>query len=499
MPIEILSPDLDGTGFATSRSSSARPPGARRRSRRRRGSTRAAPSSTCSPSCRFFSTGASCSGSAAVGKGDSTPRRNGSRFRPPRTRSRPDRPARRSSPGPTTAFRSSWSRRKGRARARAADRRDVAPLRQPFVHSEQRACPRPRRRQRSGAARPGRARPRGLSRLAVGPRRLARRRARDADRFLAPRRASRAPARARSGRTRRKQKRTRSAAAKRRAGLARDRAAAVGRPRRRPAAGSRLSRPAVQRTPAGAAESRRRRLRTARSIRSPTPSWPARLVWRRSERRRCGREVVWVGELDGAAGAELVTSEEIPNEKDTMRAELDEARRPRARVRVHALDSRGIWDPVPRSTFEIEGYAFEGGGSDEDDPGDTGDGFGFELPTGVRDLDGDGRLDIVAIRLDFSLFEAMRVLTTHSIKIGLDFGIYRQGDGNVVRAGAGPRPLRRAQAPPGRRLDRPALVVRRRLRRRRARRLRAARARPQGHHPPRRGRRAVRARKPTSR
>ena len=47
--------------------------------------------------------------------------------------------------------------------------------------------------------------------------------------------------------------------------------------------------------------------------------------------------------------------------------------------------------------------------------------------------DGDGRLDLIALSLDFSLFEAMRVLATKSIKLGLDFGIYRQGEGLSFR------------------------------------------------------------------
>ena len=147
-----------------------------------------------------------------------------------------------------------------------------------------------------------------------------------------------------------------------------------------------------------------------------------------------GREISWIGELDGDPGAELVISQEIHGGKDSMRAELDEAKRPKSRVEVHALDANGVWTAAPRSTFEIEGYVFEGGEGGSDDSDDDGDGFEFSLPAGVRDLDGDGRLDLIAIRLDFSLFEAMRILTTHSIKLGLDFGVYRQGEGNAFRA-----------------------------------------------------------------
>jgi hypothetical protein len=48
----------------------------------------------------------------------------------------------------------------------------------------------------------------------------------------------------------------------------------------------------------------------------------------------------------------------------------------------------------------------------------------------MRDLNGDGRLDLVAMTLDFSLFQAVRVLTTKRIGIGLDFHIYcQQPDG----------------------------------------------------------------------
>ncbi len=142
------------------------------------------------------------------------------------------------------------------------------------------------------------------------------------------------------------------------------------------------------------------------------------------------RSVDWFGDLDGDGAAEVVTSQEIPSVKDSMRAELAEAKRPHARIRVHALGADGRWTPAPKSEFTVEGYLFEGGGSDESDDGE---GIGFSFPSGVLDLDGDGKLDLVALSLDFSLFEAMRVLTTKSIKLGLDFGIYRQGAGLTFR------------------------------------------------------------------
>ncbi|MEO8198607.1 MAG: VCBS repeat-containing protein [Thermoanaerobaculia bacterium] len=167
----------------------------------------------------------------------------------------------------------------------------------------------------------------------------------------------------------------------------------------------------------------------------PLPGWsdspaPASPVPAGGKSDAPGRDVVWFGDLDGDGAAEVVTSQEIPSVKDSMRAELAEAKRPHARIGVHALGADGRWTPAPKSEFTVEGYLFEGGGGDDDDDGE---GIGFSFPSGVRDLDGDGKLDLIALSLDFSLFEAMRVLATKSIKLGLDFSIYRQGAGLSFR------------------------------------------------------------------
>jgi hypothetical protein len=155
-----------------------------------------------------------------------------------------------------------------------------------------------------------------------------------------------------------------------------------------------------------------------------------------------GREVAWLGDLDGDGRAEVVTTEGIPPAKDSMRAELADAKRPHTRVRVQALGPDGRWTPAVKAEFVIEGYVFEGGdgeggsaGSDDSDADedDDGGGIGIAFPSGVRDLDGDGKLELVALTLDFSLFEAMRILTTKTIQLGLDFGIYRQGEGLTFR------------------------------------------------------------------
>lgn len=125
-------------------------------------------------------------------------------------------------------------------------------------------------------------------------------------------------------------------------------------------------------------------------------------------------EVVWIGDLDGVGRGEVVTQEEIEPAKDTMRAELAAARRPRNRYRIHDLGPDLAWNPEPRLTFELEGYIF----------GDETDAIG--LPQGIGDIDGDGRVDMVGLSLDFSLLQAVRILAARSLRLGLDFQPYCQ-------------------------------------------------------------------------
>jgi len=131
-------------------------------------------------------------------------------------------------------------------------------------------------------------------------------------------------------------------------------------------------------------------------------------------------EVIWVGDLDGAPGAELVVSEERESDGDSMRAELAEARQPHYHYRIHGFGPDRRWRPEPEREFDQIGYVF--GGDDE-----------FRLPSGVRDLDGDGRRDLIAITLDFSLLQAIRIVATRSLRLGLDFlPVCQQPDGSFL-------------------------------------------------------------------
>jgi len=89
---------------------------------------------------------------------------------------------------------------------------------------------------------------------------------------------------------------------------------------------------------------------------------------------------------------------------------------PPFRWRLHRSDSGLAMTAAPYRTFQAIGYAE--GGEDPD--------VGIRLPGGFRDLDGDGRRDLVTLTLDFSVLQAMRILATRSISIGLDFHVWCQ-------------------------------------------------------------------------
>ena len=124
-------------------------------------------------------------------------------------------------------------------------------------------------------------------------------------------------------------------------------------------------------------------------------------------------EVVWIGDLDGDGRAELVGAERLEDDGGSLRAELAAARRPRSRLRIHRLGPGALRDPAPAAELEIEGYLVP---EADESP----------VPGGLADLDGDGRLELIAVTLDFSLFEAARALTARAVEIGFAFAIWSQ-------------------------------------------------------------------------
>jgi hypothetical protein len=135
-------------------------------------------------------------------------------------------------------------------------------------------------------------------------------------------------------------------------------------------------------------------------------------------------ETAFFGDLDGDGVAEYARAEELSADDAGLRTSLREAKVPPFRWRLHRSGSGLAIAPAAYQSFQAIGYA---------EAGDGGEG-GIRLPGGFQDLDGDGRRDLVTITLDFSLLQAMRILATRTISIGLDFHVWCQRpDGGFAR------------------------------------------------------------------
>lgn len=119
-------------------------------------------------------------------------------------------------------------------------------------------------------------------------------------------------------------------------------------------------------------------------------------------------------DLDGDGRAELVRRRFIERPGDGLRAGLKEARRPRFELSFHRVTTGGEVAPEPYAVTEIEGHLLENAGPFTLDP--------------FVDLDGDGREELVAVTLRFSMMQAVRVVVTKKISVGIDFHIWRQDD-----------------------------------------------------------------------
>lgn len=143
-----------------------------------------------------------------------------------------------------------------------------------------------------------------------------------------------------------------------------------------------------------------------------------------------GPIVTFFGDLDGDGRAEYVTQEERgPGEDAGIRKEMQHAKRPKFLFRIHRSRPDLGMEPKPFQQFEAEGYAFDTGGGEGDGDGER---IEMALPGGFQDLNGDGRMDLIALTLDFSMLQAVKILTVQRIGIGIDFHVQCQGPGGKL-------------------------------------------------------------------
>jgi hypothetical protein len=132
-------------------------------------------------------------------------------------------------------------------------------------------------------------------------------------------------------------------------------------------------------------------------------------------------EPAWFGDLDGDGRAEYVMQEEKQvSENAGMREEMRAAKRPQFTYRFHRSRADLTMEPKPYQQLQVEGYAL----------GDSGDDGEFRLPGGFQDLNGDGKQDLVVLTLDFSMLQAVKIMTVQRIGLGLDFHLWCQASGS---------------------------------------------------------------------
>jgi hypothetical protein len=127
-------------------------------------------------------------------------------------------------------------------------------------------------------------------------------------------------------------------------------------------------------------------------------------------------EPAFLGDLDGRGSAELAMRLMVETEDDGLK----EAKNPRFLYAFYRLGPDLVPEPEPYREIEVLGYPFEGqwiGGSAEE----------------FRDLDGDGREDLITMTLDFSVFQVLRILTTKRIGVGMEFHIWTQDEDGDFR------------------------------------------------------------------
>ena len=132
---------------------------------------------------------------------------------------------------------------------------------------------------------------------------------------------------------------------------------------------------------------------------------------------------VWMGSLGGDGQAQVVLRQSLDDPKrGGFRKEMEKAREPHGRLTFRRLSKDLVPEKAPYRTLDVTGYAFEAEESEMD------------LPGGFRDLNGDGRQDLVTVTMDVGVTKLLGSLATKRLTVGLDFHVWCQQPDGGFRA-----------------------------------------------------------------
>jgi hypothetical protein len=132
---------------------------------------------------------------------------------------------------------------------------------------------------------------------------------------------------------------------------------------------------------------------------------------------------VWMGSLGGDGRAQVVLRRSLDDpRRGGIRQELAKAREPHGRLTFRRLSADLVPEKAPYRTFDVTGYAFAAEDSE------------IELPGGFRDLNGDGRQDLVTVTMNVGLPKLLGSLATKRLTVGLDFHVWCQQPDGGFRA-----------------------------------------------------------------
>lgn len=126
-----------------------------------------------------------------------------------------------------------------------------------------------------------------------------------------------------------------------------------------------------------------------------------------------GPDAVYFGDLDGDGRAEAVIQTETKGKKG-LRGALEEAREPKSKLELFRVGADLKRAETPFQTLEITGFLI---------PAEA----GVPVPSGLLDLDGDGRRDLATLTTNFSTLKALSSLTTKRLNLEMIPRVWCQG------------------------------------------------------------------------